>query len=553
MNKKLLYVFLISIFFLNTPGVWAQGDLPRAPRYNFDYGDRYYYDYDDEYYGEVRMVAGDIQSIIVDNPTRVSVRNPAIADVLKAETKEVLLSAKSEGITTLTVWDRQGEKVFLVMVTSQDLRLLQKRLTDIIRNNLGVEDVAIKINDMTGKLTLLGQVNPKQFEDISKIVAPFAEKVENLLAVKKEEDMVEIDVQILELVKNDLDKVGIKWQEFLQFREEPYKSSSGGDGVSTTLDFVGKTNIMRIAALSRDALTAKINMLIQDGKGRELSRPKLLCLSGEEANMLVGGEVPYLDGSTTGSSGTTVSVEYRDYGVNLVIRPIVLEDDKIYLNLKTEITELDWANAVTIEGWNVPAFTKRLTETVLNLSSGDTIYLAGLIRNKDSETIDKLPALGSIPVLGALFRSKEFQNDETELVISLTPKIVRIRKPQPKATPIAGVPGADHRKRLGLYEGVVPDGMQDYVYTIQQKILDNIAYPAALLNTGWEGTVVVKLYISHTGELLDARIVKTSGYKMFDSEAIRLVKSLRFSPFPPNIDSDKLRVEVPIVYKERRR
>ena len=550
MIKRLLFVFLISIFFLNTSFVRAEGDLPRAPRYNFEYGDRYYYDYDDEYYGEVRMVAGDIQSIDVDNPTRVAVRNPSIADVVKAETREVILSAKSEGMTTLTIWDREGEKVFLVMVTSQDLRLLQKRLTDIIRKNLGVEDVAIKINDMTGKLTLLGKVNPKQFEDISKIVEPFAEKVENLLAVKKEEDMVEIDVQVLELVKNDLDRIGIKWQEFLQFREEPYKASSGS-GVETTLDFVGKTNIMRIAALSRDALTAKINMLIQDGKGRELSRPKLLCLSGEEANMLVGGEVPYIDGTTTGSSGTTISVEYRDYGVNLVIRPIVLDNDKIYLTLKTEITELDWANAVTIEGWSVPAFTKRLTETVLNLSSGDTIYLAGLIKNKDSETVDKLPALGNIPVLGALFRSKEFQNDETELVISLTPKIVRINRPEPKVT--QAIPGSEHRERLGLYEGVMPDEMQDYVFSVQQKILDNIAYPAALLNTGWEGTVVVKLYISHTGDLLDAHIVKTSGYKMFDSEAIRLVKSLHFSPFPPNIDSDKLKVEVPIVYKERMR
>ncbi|MFA5337867.1 MAG: TonB family protein [Candidatus Omnitrophota bacterium] len=499
---------------------------------------------------EYTLVSGEALAIAVSFPQRVSMRDPETADITKVSDKEIVIVAKKPGETTLTIWNKDGEKTYYITVYSQDLDRVLMRLEKLIRRDLKINNAVLKKNEATGKIIITGDVTVLDKEQIDKVVEPFKDRVDNILTVKKETKMVEIEARILELNKSDLDRLGVKWQEYIQIRQEPYVApSSSASGVETTLDIAKKwTAAWGMGSWSRDALTARIDMLVRDGKGKELSRPKLLCLSGEEARLSVGGEVPYLSGSTTGAAGTSVSVSYKEYGVILKIRPIVSNDNKkIYASMRAEVSALDLVNAITVSGTRVPAFTTRIAETVFNLKSGDTVFIAGLIKQQDSESIDKLPALGNLPVIGTLFRSKEFQNSQTELVISLTPKVISLDDKEE----IPEVKEVSEKKNLELYTGLIPNNLQNYVLDVQDEIANNITYPPSLMQTGWEGMVVLKLNINQTGDLKDVQVTKSSGHKIFDAEAVKLVKSLTFAPFPSDADIRELNIDVPIVYRER--
>jgi pilus assembly protein CpaC len=499
------------------------------------------------------LVVGEVKVVNVSFPTRVSIRNPDIADISKVAYKEIVIIAKKPGDTALNVWDKEGEKVYYITIYEQDLDRIQQRLDKLIRKELKIKNVILRKNETTGKVIISGDVKALDKEQVDKVVEPFKERVDNVLTVKKEGRMVEVEARILELSKSELDKLGVEWQQYIQLREEPYKapSTTTTGGVQTTYNVVGPwTTAWGMNHLSRDAMTAKINLLLSNGKGKELSRPKLLCLSGEEAKLTVGGEVPYVSGSTTGTVGTAVSIAYKEYGVILKMRPIVsLDGKKIYTSLRSEVSNLDWTNAIIVSGIRVPAFTTRIAETVLNLNSGDTIFIAGLIKSKDSENVQKFPALGEVPVLGMLFRSKEFQNNQTELVISLTPRVIN---PEEREVSTEMKETLD-QQTVELYSGIIPDELSGYVAGVQRQIADNISYPPALLNTGWEGMVVLTLSLDHTGDLKSVQVSKTSGHRIFDSEAVKLVRSLSFPPFPPEVGMEELNIEVPIVYKEKHR
>jgi pilus assembly protein CpaC len=501
--------------------------------------------------GDLVLVVGEVTVVTVSFPHRVSIRNPELADISKVTDKEIVIVAKKPGDTALNVWDKEGQRVYNITIYEQDLDRIKEKVDKLIRKELKVKNVILRKNEAMGKVIITGDVKALEKEQIDKVIEPYKDKVDNLLTVKKEAKMVEVEARILELSKSELDKLGVEWQQYIQIRQEPYQTQNTNQtGVQTTLDISKHwTAAWGMGKWSRDALTAKINTLIQTGKGKELSRPKLLCLSGEEAKLTVGGEVPYVSGSTTGTVGTAVSIAYKEYGVILKMRPMVsLDGKKIYTSLRSEVSALDWVNGIIVSGIKVPAFTTRIAETVLNLNSGDTIFIAGLIKNKDSEGIQKFPALGDVPVIGMLFRSKDFQNNQTELVISLTPRVVTQDEQEESSSEMKDTLD---QKTLELYSGVIPDDLRGYVARVQSQIADSISYPPSLLNTGWEGMVVLKLSLDHTGDLKSVQVSKSSGHRIFDAEAVKLVRSLSFPPFPPDVGVTEVNLDIPIVYKEK--
>ncbi|UCC94788.1 MAG: TonB family protein [Candidatus Omnitrophota bacterium] len=496
---------------------------------------------------EVTLVVGEVYVIPVTSLQRVSVRNPDIADISKVTDEEVVIVAKQAGDTAVTLWEKTGKSVIELTIYPHDLEKIKKKVERVIKR-LGIQNVKFKINEPAAKVMIIGEVLLEEKEQVDTVLEPFADKVDNLLTVEKESKMVEIEARILELSKTELDELGIDWQDHLTVSEGIVTDAIDAEGNVQTFDVkvgVPWRDLWEMDVGSRTGLNAKINMLISDGKGKELSRPKLLCLSGEEAKLTVGGEVPYVSATTAAAAGTTISIEYREYGVILTIRPTVVSDDRVYLSLKSEVSALDWENAIIVSGIEIPAFITREAETVLNLFSGETIFIAGLIQNSDSTNVTKLPALGDIPILGALFRSKSFQNDETELVISLTPRAVGVEPPKQEAPA-----EVKESKRRPSYAGFVPEELQGYILDVQKQILNNLAYPRDLFHTGWEGVVVLKLTIDHTGELKSVRIVKSSGYTIFDESAVHLVQDLSFSPFPPDVQLEEVRIDVPINYRE---
>ncbi|MGH6728833.1 MAG: type II and III secretion system protein family protein, partial [Sphingomicrobium sp.] len=181
----------------------------------------------------------------------------------------------------------------------------------------------------------------------------------------------------------------------------------------TTLGFAGKL-------LGLDILST-LNLSEADGLVTTLAEPNLTALSGETASFLAGGEFPIPVSQSLGS----VTIEYKQYGVGLAFTPIVLADGRISMRVRPEVSELSNEGSITLNGFEVPALTTRRAETTVELGSGQSFMIAGLLRNANANNVEKAPFLGDLPILGALFRSTKYRRAETELVIVVTPYLVR--------------------------------------------------------------------------------------------------------------------------------
>jgi pilus assembly protein CpaC len=181
---------------------------------------------------------------------------------------------------------------------------------------------------------------------------------------------------------------------------------------------------------SRNLIDSVIDALDQNGLVTILAEPNLTAMSGETASFLAGGEFPII--IPGGQLGQT-TVEFKQYGVSLAFTPVVLADGRISMRVRPEVSELSNTGAVEISGTNIPGITTRRAETSIELNSGQSFAIGGLLQNNNSDTINKVPGLGDLPVLGPLFRSTQFQHNESELVIIVTPYLVR-----PSSTPLDG-------------------------------------------------------------------------------------------------------------------
>ena len=199
-------------------------------------------------------------------------------------------------------------------------------------------------------------------------------------------------------------------------------------------------------------LLSSLDIAAQDGLVTLLAEPNLTAVSGETASFLAGGEFPIPVAEALGS----VVIEYKQYGVGLAFTPVVLADNRISMRVRPEVSELSNEGSITLNGFSVPALTTRRAETTVELGSGQSFMIAGLLRNTSTNSVDKAPFLGDLPILGALFRSTRFKKQETELVVIVTPYLVRPVSGQ-MATPVDGyrVPDDGARDFLGqTYQGV---------------------------------------------------------------------------------------------------
>ena len=315
----------------------------------------------------------------------------------------------------------------------------------------------------------------------------------------------------------------------------------------STTDLTNKkiVEIWRSFEWDRNALDARINMLIQEDKARTLANPKLVTLSGKEASFVVGGEIPYVTVETEGRT----RVEWRDYGVGLKILPVVNADRAIRTTIEAEVSDLDWANAVEEQDHRIPAVKKRSAQTEIMLNDGDTIIIGGLIKNEDSRNVDRLPWLSKVPILGELFKSTAFRDKRTELVISLTPKLIGL-----SARP-EDVSGEMEQQEsfLGAETHVAAKEQAPFAFyasLIEDIISRNLVYPDEAREAQQEGVVEVDLRLSADGQLQEAQIRQSSGFNALDQAALSAVEDISPYPsFPPQITQKVLRLTIPVVFK----
>ena len=520
---------------------------------------------------ELKLYLGEVKIISVSNPTRIAIGNPNVADVTDVTRSEITISPKAQGTTTLVVWDNFGEQSYRVKVFAEDIQEIKCRVDGLLAK-LNLPEVYARAKEEEGKVLLLGRVkSPQDRERITVALGTLSEKIIDLIVVREEEAVVEIDVQVLELNKDAINTLGFVWPTSIALTE------TGSPGITTsTPTQVGTTQtitevlsggskwstLFKVLNLRRAAFSWTLDALVEEGKARILSRPRLACQSGKEAELIVGGEKPIMTlqlgvfGGVTGSE-----VDYKEYGIKLKIKPTVTLENKVKLALNVEVSEVEAAETIgsaTTTYAKAYPLKKRNVSTELFLNDGQTMAIGGLIKQKTEEDIHKTAGLGDIPILGLFFRKKTTkigggggERGDTELFITLTPTIVSKETketPEVKTSSSKKIPA----KEVEFFQTpkTLPN-LANYVRVVQTKIVKATYYPRQAKDAGWEGNVKLSLNITSNGDLKEIKILQSSGYKILDEAACEAAsKQAPYPPFPPQIDSQELWVDVPIVYRE---
>ncbi len=495
-----------------------------------------------------KLIVGETKILYTSSPSRVAIADPQVADVTEVTSSEIVLNAKSPGVTKLVFQDSFGDHSLEVKVVAEDMQRVKERVDNLLVK-LNLPEVYTKAEDQEGKVFILGDVKDQQDKErMDLALGSLKEKTVDLTLIKEEEAVVSIDVQVLELDKDATETLGIT---------NPLSTTSGisiTEVGSPALTGARWGNFFRMPqAMRPTAFSWTLYALIQEGKARVLSRPRLACQSGKEAELLVGGEKPIFTTDVASAGGQGTEVDYKEYGIKLRIKPVVTEDNRIKLGLNVEVSEVGTAEYIgptanrTAQAYPL---TKRTAATELNLNNGQTMAIGGLIKQKIEEDVTRTPWLSDIPIFGALFKKKVSkigsgagERGDVELFITLTPTIVN--RPE-RDTRV--------KQELKLAEtsavNTIPQAIRGYAVAIQRHVLEHLSYPVSAKQSGFQGTVKLKLHLSYRGDLLDAKIEESSGYNMLDDNAVKVARGISsYPPFPPSIDSRDIWIDIPIVYQ----
>jgi pilus assembly protein CpaC len=329
---------------------------------------------------------------------------------------EILINAVALGTTTLIYWDRQNlAHIFSIEVTV-DAQALERQIRDLFPN------VNVTVTTTGNNVILSGAVSDatvvRRIQEIA--AATGANVINNLQAPTAEQ--VLLQVRFAEVNRSAMQNLGTQLAVLNPDRLED--AVKGDVAIETISD-----GIVRLFMLGGDSqLQAFIRAAKSTGDFRDLAEPNLLTLEGKEASFLAGGEFPYPAVQTVGAGGSStnaITVQFREFGVRLRFTPFVTNAGAIRLQLAPEVSSLDFANGVTISGFQLPSILTRRAETEVELKPGQHLAIAGLLDTQSISDVDKIPLLGDIPILGTLFRSKNIQQRRTELLVLVTPRLVR--------------------------------------------------------------------------------------------------------------------------------
>jgi pilus assembly protein CpaC len=354
------------------------------------------------------------QTLRVPRPfARVAIGNPKIADVSPVTNTVAYLLGKEIGTTNLTLYDKAGGVIAVVDVTvTPDAMGLKQKLAEVMpTENLGVQ-VANDRLILSGTASSAAAV--QRAMTIAMAYAP--DKVINMTGVGTAQQIL-LEVRFAEMQRGTVKALGIDSLAFGGQSDGTLARTNGGvnyPGFGITGTFSG--------GFSAPGFSMRFQALERQGLIRTLAQPNIIALSGETANFLAGGEFPVPVAVTQNNQ---IAVEFKQFGVGLAFTPTLLEDGLINLLVAPEVSSLDPAAGITLAGLRIPGLKVRRARTTLELRDGQTFALAGLIQSDFRDTVNAVPLLGKIPIIGALFRSSDFERQETELVILVTPRIVR--------------------------------------------------------------------------------------------------------------------------------
>ncbi len=362
----------------------------------------------------------------------VFVANEGIADVQVRSSTQLYIFGKSAGETTVYATDKAGRVVYAANVR---VGTNTGSVDEMLR--LAMPDASVQATPMNNLVLLTGTVaSPSDVAEAQRLVQAYVGEGTQVVSRLRSATPLQVmlKVRIAEVNRSILKKIGVNLLSH---------DSTGGfnfgvaQGAGISVPTLGSgtapgtpSQVLRSAIGSTLAfggrmfgldILASLDLAQTDGLVTTLAEPNLTALSGETASFLAGGEFPI----PVAQGNSAISIEYKQYGVGLAFTPIVLADGRISMRVRPEVSELSDAGSVKLGGYIVPALTTRRAETTVELGSGQSFMIAGLLQNHHSNNVEKAPFLGDLPILGNLFRSTSFQRNETELVIVVTPYLVR--------------------------------------------------------------------------------------------------------------------------------
>tara|TARA_R110002051_G_scaffold323624_2_gene417870 strand:+ start:417 stop:1805 length:1389 start_codon:yes stop_codon:yes gene_type:complete len=396
---------------------------------------------------DIEVYVGSVTTLNQDSIKRIAVGNDAILQASVIDENKLLLLGRAAGVSELVAWDDND------VMTQYKVRVYDSPVSDnidIIRNILRPFP-NVTVSEHLGQAVLNGTVVDNDFERFQSVVSHFP----SVLSLVEPERNVEIeesiafDVTILEMSRNYQHSLGIRWQDTAAgpalglvgniIPNDSFGVTSPGE-VGNLLDIVGSGTSRLDGYLGiTSVLGSQIQLLQEEGVAKVLAEPSLSTVRDEKATFLAGGEFPV---AILNEFGQPV-VEFQQYGIQLEIEPTMDQNHNIRSRIRTEVSDVDFS--VQVNG--VPGLRRREAVSTITARPGQTIIISGLLNTSDSRTRDKLPLLGDIPLLGALFRSSDWQQGRTELVIMVTPRI------QAPNTPLSDEMQDNLQKARGVLEG----------------------------------------------------------------------------------------------------
>lgn len=404
---------------------------------------------------------------------RAMVGNAAIADVLPISDRSIYVLGKAQGTTSLTLYDKANQVIAIMDVTvGPDVDGIRKELAALLPG----EKIDARIS--AGSIILSGVVSDAGAANrASRIAQAFAgDSVINLLSVGGSQQVM-LEVRFAEVNRNVGSQLGLSGFGTSDSGDFSFAMGSGASATNDGLqlsEITGSFGIIRTLFDIGDLnIEAYLDTLEGKGLAKTLAEPTLVALSGQPASFLAGGEFPIPVAGGAGGNADAITVSFKTFGVSLAFTPTVLGNDVINLIVQPEVSSLDSSASVTVNGISVPGLQTRRASTTLELRDGESFAIAGLLRQDINTSVSQLPLLGSIPILGSLFRSTDYQKGETELLIVVTPRLVKPIRPDQVVLPTERVEDqdpldthlvGDDYQPVPLKAAPVTEGSPDYEY-----------------------------------------------------------------------------------------
>mgnify|MGYP005853357435 CR=1 FL=1 len=326
---------------------------------------------------------------------------------------------------------RVPEIVNLIQVSPTDEELLMITQDNAERMARAIDNPFVKVEAApAGLIKITGRVpNKGEAEKLTKLISGLQASlgVNAVAAIDIDTSLarqVMVKAQVIEIDKRDLEDFGIDWGrmryegEGVTFEDQPFLF--GQIEIPPTAPFEAG----RIVQFT--PFGARVRALVQQNKAKVLSEPNLMVLDGEQGSILVGGEVAIPIIETGGGGNAAVTIEFKEFGIKLAVQPMISRDgETVHMRVAPEVSTLDFANAIILDGFQIPALRSRKAETTVNMRDGESLVIGGLVHEEVSRAIKKIPVLGDLPILGEFFKTRSFTNTKNELVIVITPQILR--------------------------------------------------------------------------------------------------------------------------------